>query len=311
MEGHLSYTETVGTSATKLGTVNLCRDLSMINRKNFTHTNSKGVPLVYHCRVTVQAPISSDTDQSTWFVAKVVPQNWVYRNAAVKLHAARERMYSKNSVTKKERGAYDKTIRYGWDIADSSDGAVTMWQHPYNVESSLTNEDMSEGTWDTTELVDNAGNIHNLYLWVDDPAGDLMNEQSGGSGNVSLAQLYLNSRQLPLEDASDQDDDFPANFSLIKDMFAAPSVSSDEVRTVADDQQDNPPYDRDSLTAACTKLVAPIRARLGSQFGTSTRTFDLDVPFGIADFYGIVKDAGSAGVMYWDIEVLGVSEMQG
>jgi len=310
MEGNLKYREDIGTNVTALGVINLARDLSMVNRKNFTQTTKKGVPLVYHCRLTVQAPVSTDSNMSTVFIGKTVPQNWVYRNAAVKLHAAREKMYRKNGVSRKERGTYDSTIRYGWDVSDSSDGSVSMWQPPFEYDTAMTPVEMAEGTWDTTELVDNAGNVHNVYLWVDDPAGDLLNEESGGAGDVALAQLYLNSRQVVLEDQSDQDDTFPAKFSLIKDLFQSQNAGADEVRDVADDQQDNPPYDRDSLTAACTRLVTPVQARLGSNFGDSIMTFDMDIPFGLAQFYGQIKD-GSASSINWWIQVLGTSEMQG
>ncbi len=294
-----------------MGATNLARDMSILNRKNFPQTSAKGVPLVYHTRCTLHGPINTDADGSTRFIIQTVPQNWVYRNGAVKLHAAREAMYRKNGVKKSERGPYDHTVRYGWDTSDTSDGGTGVWAAPIYFRAS-TEYSLVEGTWDTTEVVDNSGNVHNVYLYNDDPSADNMDEESGGSGNVSLPQLYLNSRSLVLEDQSDQDDTFPAKFSLLKELFTPTNDGSDELRDVVDDQQDNPPYDRDSLTASCTKLVTASTGHLGLQYGNSSYSFSMDVPFGI--FAGISKildaSVGSSSI-YLEVEVLGTSEMQG
>ncbi len=59
------------------------------------------------------------------------------------------------------------------------------------------------------------------------------------------------------------------------------------------------------------KIVAPVRARLGSNFGTSIMTFDIDIPFGICDIHGQLFDFSGSKDVYWNIQVLGTSEMQG
>ena len=84
MEGTLNYkTASIGTNTTVAGTVNLCRDLSLVNRKNHEHTTRKGVPLVYHTKITVYRSSQTDTDEEQKLFFYCTPKNWVYRNAAV------------------------------------------------------------------------------------------------------------------------------------------------------------------------------------------------------------------------------------
>ncbi len=73
-----------GTTDTATDYVNLARDLSAINRKGFEHTTRKGVPLVYHCKMTVYRSFTTDRANSSLAVIPSFAQsNWITRNGAV------------------------------------------------------------------------------------------------------------------------------------------------------------------------------------------------------------------------------------
>ena len=150
MEGRLSYKETGfgETSATSDATtsyLNLARDLSASNRKNFEHTTRKGVPLVYHCKLTVYRDFITDRIgiQNT-AIATTAPKNWVFRNGAVKLHAGREKMFRNAGIKKSDRGRYDKTIRYAWNAHNQT------WAVPIFLDGTSTFTDFGE--WDLSKI---------------------------------------------------------------------------------------------------------------------------------------------------------------
>lgn len=318
MEGILNYkSPSIGTNVTQVGPINLCRDLSLINRKNHEHTTRKGVPLVYHTKVTVYRPAGTDTDGMQELRFSTVPQNWVYRNAAVKLHAAREAMMKKNGITKKERGRYDHTIRYGWGGTDTSEGA-DGWLDPIDRDQNAFSS-AELGTWDTTELVLSDGGSVLPALWTN--TGDQLEDTHSPSAEAhALALMYLQSRQLIREDDQDLTDvegdgaenEFPAEFSIIKDLFNTYSPSSDELRESVDTSQDNPPYDVDDISPSAT-FVEPIesaRSMTGLQSMVKDTVY-IDVPFGIMDVKGILVNQTGTVTIKFQVEVLGVSEMQG
>lgn len=316
MEGTLNYkTASIGTSTTAAGTVNLCRDLSLVNRKNHEHTTRKGVPLVYHTKITVYRSSQTDTDEEQKLFFYCTPKNWVYRNAAVKLHHAREAMMRNNSVTKKDRGRYDHTIRYGWDNTDTSDGA-DGWLDPVDHEGNA----YVLGSWDTTEVFTGTGLEIRPVLWGG-ASDNLEDTTSPAAGNYSLASMYLQSRNLIRTDDSDDtdlegdgaEDEFPGEHSIIRQLFGGYEPAQDEVIESVQTSQDNPPYDADDLTTDAS-FIAPIeqaRTVTGLQSLLKDVVY-IDVPFGILDISGILKNvSGVTRVLDFQIEVLGASEMQG
>ena len=315
MEGILNYkTPSVShVSKSALGTLNLCRDLSLTNRKNHEHTTRKGVPLVYHTKVTVYRTQSTDTDEEQKLFFYTVPQNWVYRNAAVKLHYAREAMMRNNGITKSERGRYDHTIRYGWDNTDMTDGH-DGWLDPVDWDGNA----YVQGTWDTTELFLADGT--EIGVTLHGGIADNLEDTSDASGQRSLASMYLQSRNLIREDDSDDtdlegdgaEDEFPAEFSIIRQLFGGNEPARDDVLESVQTSQDNPPYDVDDLTEDAS-FISPVeqgRSITGLQSNVKDVLY-LDVPFGIMDLKGIIANASASRVIDFQVEVLGVSEMQG
>ena len=105
------------------GGLNLPKDLSLLNRRGYASTTTKGVPLVYRCKVDLYATnfdgtgtsAAVGTDFVTTLRAQGCQNNWVMRNAAVKWHAARASMWRQAGVRKSHRGAYTDEIRYCLD----------------------------------------------------------------------------------------------------------------------------------------------------------------------------------------------------
>lgn len=303
MEGKLLYKAgSYGTNVTSIGTLNIPKDLSLINRKNHEHTTKDGTPLVYHCKVTMYTPAPGvDADRRDVMRIFGVPQNWVYLRASKKLHAGREAMYKKNGIKKSERGRYSKTIRYQWDQDDD-------WLVPLQADT-LTEYSSSElGTWDTTRLVLSNGTTVDANLWQREAV--LLTDEETGLGEVPLAVGYLASRQVIREDNQDSDTN-PTKFNMLNDLFdMGDSSDNAAVRDLAQGEQDNPPYDADALQGTFTEPVE-IGRGICSQSTVGQVEFYIDVPFGLAAITAQSRNGGTTTDLEFAVEVLGVSEMQG
>ena len=303
MEGKLLYKlGTYGTNVTSLGTLNIPKDLSLINRKGHAHTNDKGVPLVYHVKCTMYTPVYSvDGDRRDIMRVFGVPQNWVYRNASVKLHAAREKMYKKNGIKKSQRGRYSNTIRYQWDQAEN-------WLIPLQADTLTAYSGGELGTWDTTHLVLSNGTTVDANLWQREAVS--LTDEEAGLGEVPLAVGYLASRQVIREDNQDSDTT-PTKFNMLNDLFdIGDSSDNSAVRDLAQGEQDNPPYDADALQGTFTEPVE-IGRGVCSQSTMGMVEFYMDIPFGMAAITAQSRNGTTTTDLEIAIEVLGVSEMQG
>jgi hypothetical protein len=305
MEGTLNYNSgTVAIDAfTVIEEVNLCRDLGAINRKAIHQTTSKGVPLVYHCRVTVyRTPDASDADLLTEVKAITIPQNWVFRNAAVKLHAARNKMFKKNGVTKSMLGRYASTIRYGWDGTD-----VDLFNSPLDIAGGTLWDESGSETWDLSQIaISTDTDLKVLLCGASHPD----EEASVSAATFNLATAYLNSRK-PVSFDDQTDSDTPAAYSIIRDMFMNyQAATDDEVLTIAEITQDHPPYDADDVDGPFTQCVEQGRCHTG-QGTASISSMNVDVPFGLLQLKARRWNAGGTGNFDFRVDVLGVSEMQG
>jgi len=307
MEGTLNYNSgSVGTSNTPLEAVNICRDLGAINRKAIHQTTPKGIPLVYHCRLTMyRTPDGVDPDGMTELIAITTPTNWVYRNAAVKLHAAREKMFRKNGITKSLRGRYDSTIKYGWDLTVSSQFLPPL-AYQGNTSTSVWDEAGSE-EWELSQLaVSTDTDLKVLLCGAAHP-----DEEAAISANYfNLGTAYLNSRKpVPYDDGTDSDT--PAAYSIIRDMFMDyQAATDDEVLVIAETTQDHPPYDADDVDGPFTMCVERGRCITGQQ-SASISSMMIDVPFGLLKLHAQRHLYDGSGTFDFRIDVLGVSEMQG
>ena len=104
MEGQLFYDVTPG-GTTQTAFINLNRDLSALNSKNFEHTSRDGHVKGFMCNIAL---VGSSSQQFTFITA---PNTWKFRNSFRKFHAYRNLMFANAGVTKEERGRYGHTIR--------------------------------------------------------------------------------------------------------------------------------------------------------------------------------------------------------
>lgn len=103
-EGQLTYSiPTMSKTTTYF--MNLVKDLSWSNSKNFEHTTRDGHVKGYLVDIDIVCQEASP------FVFTTAPNTWKMRNAFRKFHAYRDMMFRKSGVTKKEMGKYGRTIR--------------------------------------------------------------------------------------------------------------------------------------------------------------------------------------------------------
>lgn len=267
---------------TACGVVNLCKDLSAVNRKNHHCTTFKGVPYVYRVALTlyqqtvagggVGMSAGDDTTQMTSTLKlKTAPNTWVHRNAAVKLHKGREEMYKNAGVTKKDRGAYDRTIRYNWDEDDSA----SSWLTPTDGDAAA----YTGGNWETT-LIAAADDASISIALVGESTND--EEDSTTFNRISLPEAYLASRNQVRADSNNDVTDQPAANSVLNALFMphlGASTVDDNIRDISRDNQDQPPYDL-AEDGDATEPVEAARCIVGAGFGASN-TVVFDAPFGM------------------------------
>lgn len=293
------------------------KDLSILNRRGYASTTRKGVPLVYRVAATVYptgldgsgytTSVSSDVRTTVKFLG--CQNNWVMKNAAVKFHAAREKMYRDANVKKSHRGSYSHEIRYNFDTnaqsyADPVDGDGNAF---------------TGGTWDLSELPHSGDS--SVYLKL---VGVGIDEQAADDATaLQIGFSYLSSRATVPADSNLESDAALNRFSILNNMLSSESgniLIADDVRDAAKGEGDNPPYDEwasDDINHDITEPVELGRAVLMPQGSGATlpQTVVLDVPFGIMAVNMAHRDPGdNSGItddLALGLEVLDIFEMQG
>ncbi len=298
-------------------TISLPKDLSVVNRRGYASTTRKGVPLVFRVAATVYptgldgsgytTSVSSDVRTTVKFLG--CQNNWVMRNAAVKFHAAREKMFRKAGVKKAHRGAYSHEIRYNYDetgttFADSVDGEGNVF---------------TGGTWDHSTLTTEDDVDFSLRL-----IGAGTDESAASSpGGLQIGFSYLSSRAQVPADSNLEASTGPAAFSYLNDLLDDSSldlVYKDDIVTTAKNEADNPPYDEwaaGDTNHDITEEVELGRSVLMPQGSGATlpQTTIIDVPFGLFRVLMAHRDPGdNSGItddLCLGLEVLDIFEMQG
>jgi len=94
---------------------NICRDLAIVNGKNYEHTDRNGHVKGYICNIEL---VGADNQ---FLIVNTPPNTWRMRNAFRKFHAYRELMFENAGVTKEERGKYGHTIRPYFDAGHKAE----------------------------------------------------------------------------------------------------------------------------------------------------------------------------------------------
>ena len=308
-------TPQIGANATEVGNISLPKDLSLLNRRGYASTTRKGVPLVFRCKVDyylqdtdgVGVSAAVGTDFSSTLHIEGCQNNWVMKNAAVKFHAAREEMFKKAGIRKKDRGAYSHEIRYNYD------GASESWLATLDNDGNAFNG----GTWDQTVLSYPDDNSFQVGLVGD---GDDEETDAFGGGYLSIGHSYLMSRVSLPADTNPEMDEGPAKFSVLHKMLTTNNmdgaVEDDLVETARDDQ-DNPPYEVLDISDGgdvSHDITEPVN--LGTcvaSYGASHGSAIVDVPFGIMRM--VARNHNTAGAITTTgtvaVSVLDIFEMQG
>lgn len=336
---YLSYDNiTAGAGDFTPYTVQGMRDLSMANRKGLAQTTRKGVPLLAKYAVTVTPAIhhddSSDPDGNTFFngtgtdksnhivVARFygAPNNWVTRNACVKIHDSRETFFRKSGIKKSERGAYDHEIRYKYKSSESSLltpvlGELDLQIDPNDgasyADGELTNrEPYTGGTWDYTNIIypedTNGATLHLI-------GGHASEETTTAFTSLCAGQLYLSSRGTIDSDSNREFDSTPYKDSILQKLLEPLAEGvRDEIRAEVRDQADNPPYDISVI--GNDQYNAVELGRLSFVIGqSSSATAIIEAPLGMFEaHFATTSPSGSTnliGNVEMTVELLGLSEM--
>jgi hypothetical protein len=304
------------------GDLNLPKDLSLLNRRGYASTTRKGVPLVYQCKIDFYLhnedgaivdssgnAITTAFGSDAQAVLKVdgCQNNWVMRNAAVKFHAAREKMFADAGIKRADRGSYSHEIRYNYDANGDS------WLVPVDGDGDA----FTGGTWDVSSLAYESDVDFELKLVG---AGD--NEEANAFAGTALqiGHSYLLSRVNQQSDTNLQTEEGPAKYSLLKSMLSDETITenTDDVTGEARDAQDNPPYevldlsDSGDINHDITEPVELGRAVAG--LGNAYGSVIVDIPFGLANLKVKIDQAAAfsmepTGLIC--VEVLDIYEMQG
>lgn len=316
-----------------VGFLNLPKDLSILNRRGYASTTRKGVPLVYRVALTMSqhtlsgrasarndnsagsASVDTDVetavggDNATLMRVLGCQNNWVMKNAAVKWHAAREKMFRDAGIRKKDRGSYSHELRYNFDAAAQS------WLSPYDGDDAT----FTGGTWDVSKISyeSDAGFELSIVGTGDDEESDAF------SGSVlSIGHSYLLSRVTVPADTNVEASETPAKHSvlqkMLRDIPSPDGTADDDVVDTARDEQDNPPYelidisDSGDVNHDITEPVELGRCIAGP--GNGQGTVICDIPFGLAKINA--RHAGAIDQTIVDpvafgIEVLDIYPMQG
>jgi len=334
MEGDLLYQ--VGTSATNTTRYyNLVRDLSIMNSKNVEHTTRSGVPLVFvaDIRITCEGAGS--------FFAWTVPETWKARNAGVKWHKLREKMFRDAGISKKEMGRYGKTIRPYFSachkIAVTADpaqvplpyyGAITdqdgfctplvpvavrdnMFEWTYS-DIVVTPEMDDGGTVDLSEssLVD----VFDLSILGDHQITAATATEVEKWTNVGMIKSYLEDREgalmVPSAGVNLDSKITPGNpLALLRSL----STSAGEITEVAEDQQEEqPPYQTGQPNNGFMAYQADFSGAASTgpagntSFNPTVTLYNVRIPYGILAIRDETTDTLECLI---DIKVKRIEEM--
>jgi hypothetical protein len=300
---------------TSVGVVNLPKDLSIVNRRGYDHTDSKGVPYTFKVAVhwipsgldgsgyTVTA--AADVRTSVKFLT--VANNWVAKNAGVAWHKARMASMKRNGIKMVQLGAYAKTIRYNW-LSD----ATTFLDPVDGAGAALVG-----GTWDTTTVF-NDNDEDGFRLRLIGTGDDEDNVTT--TTDINALFSYLQSRGTVKGDSNVEISNTPSKHSLLMSTMIG-TGDADETGYITGDvkgAQDNPPYDQIVGSDTNNDITEALEAgRLvmypSQQSGIITSVFE--VPFGIFEVQAANRDpddnSGFVDDMAFSVEVLDIYPMQG
>lgn len=229
--------------------VDLAQCLTVINKKQYHQTSSKGVPLCY--AFTIQSIVQGEA-----FPILTLPKTWCVRNSVTKLYAGWRKQMKDSGFRLKDLSPYGRRLRLGFtDDAVETDGSLSGSIEPYHQSAYSTDGnlvtvfipyDTTEGTSVTYSL---AGEVTTIVVPSDTegaaplemPAVMLSQSTSATTSYFRTVGQYLRSRNVMREDQSPTDSSLnPSNFMVR--LFSGAQPETDEIISEAQDFQEVRPY---------------------------------------------------------------------
>lgn len=237
----------------KTGLIDIFRDLSMYNAKNFPYTTKDGHLLGAYVDVTMKAT----KDCSGSIVA--LQNSWKLRNAVRKFHFRRLEMFENAGIEGEELGRYGHEIRPYFDRAHALQ--QNLWNEgefgPYRVTTDGVTVDsgtdiatveiefMKGGDWDRSQVVsstptadggDPETDVWNLHL----AGGHITSATAGTYDSVGMILAYNEDRMEVVTPGAEET--VVGNNPLA--LLASQSVTGGLAADIAEDQElERPPYD--------------------------------------------------------------------
>jgi len=267
--------------------VDLAQCMTVINKKQYHQTTSKGVPLCY--AYTIQS-ISQGED----FPILTLPKTWVVRNAVVKLAAGWKKQMKDAGFRLKDLSPYGRRLRIAFndDAVAAVTGNAADFIEPHNQVSGSTDGNLSpvftpyETTAGTTVNYNNASEYTMIVVPATAGADPLEMAacmlSSGTAATLTHFRAvgqYLRSRNVMREDQSPDDSSLdPENF-LVR-LFSGAQPETDEIITEAQEFQEVRPYTMELNSSA--NFSAEFETVTHQSFDVSKGTGEISVISGVA-----------------------------
>ncbi len=295
--------------------INIARDLSFYNSKNEEITSRDG-----HVKGYIVDIRAYSTSAGAIFTA-TIPNSWRMRNSFRRFHFARDLMFDKAGITKKERGKYGQTIRPHFSPKSKADGYLDpqVLDIKNDATTSPAFRSMTGGEWTYSTLASSPTLQDNMLIKdIDLPAVDewdltvlgesRSDDETDGIKvwtSVGMIHAYNCDRQEAMPDSDTAN--YPGSAIRASNnplsSLMTQTLTSGEIGEIAKDQeQEEPPYDivqnGDSIDA-----VFNLNAYMASSGEAATRRLgQIFVPAGL--FY--LNWTGSKNTCLLDLEVTGV-----
>lgn len=268
--------------------VDLAQCLTVINKKQYHQTTSKGVPLCY--AYTIQS-----IDQGEDFPILTLPKTWCVRNSVVKLHAGWKKQMKDAGFRAKDLSPYGRRLRIAFseDGVNAGTGKADNYIEPYYQASSSTDGNLTPvfTQYDTTAGTTVTFDIASEYTVIVVPSAtegsaplEMPAVMLSGSAGATLDYFrvvgqYLKSRNVMREDQAPDDSSLdPANYMVR--LFSGAQPETDEILTEAQEYQEVRPYTMELDSS--DNFAAEFETVTHQSFDVNTGAGEISVISGVA-----------------------------
>ena len=249
-ENRLSYAASA-MSENKTNYLNLVKDLSWLNSKNYEHSTRKGHVYGYLVDIDI---VDAQVNQ---YALLCVPNTWKTRNAWRKFHFHRDMMFDQSGVTDSERGKYGQTMRPYMDsnmYETETIGGQTIITGEYNTLIPVGCTD-SEREWTYTELAsspqfDTDVTMQDIELAPTDTwalallgTNDIEDDDAGIKTYVSAAMVHSYNLDRMEVVTPDAEESISGPNNPLAALRSQTMTSGEVLEIAAEQETEAPPYD--------------------------------------------------------------------